>query len=1059
MSTRQRRKAEPEAKPPFKPQCGKNNTALDDLLEGCQIIGHDWRYLYLNDAAEKHNRRPKEELLGRIYMDMWPGIENTEVFAVIRRCMEKRIAHQMENEFVFPDGTIGWFELRIEPVPDGVFILSIDISERKKDEQRIKYLNTALLALRNINQLITREKNRERLMKKSCDLMVENRSFLFAWILLLDERGRFDSAFGAGNEKTKNTLLKQLGHGNFPPCVDRILKQEAPFALCETIMGEGQDCLFGQSLSGGKGFIIRLEYEQKVYGVISTYVPLTMVNDEEEQSLFQELAGDIAYALASMEKVKERERLNEELRLSEERYSDLFNNTSDMIQSVAPDGRFLYTNKAWRDKLGYSEGEIVNLMIWDIVHPDSMNHCMQTFGKVISGENVSDIQAVFVARDGKPITVEGSAHCRFVDDKPVSTQGIFRDVTLRKQAESALMESEEKCKAIFDFAVDGILLADPETRKFFTGNKAICRMLGYTQAEIESIGLMDIHPVEEVPQIIEKFEMQTREEATLILDIPVKRKDGSVFYADVNSSPVVFGGKTYLMGMFRDATARRKVEEEIRKLSSAVEHGPAIVMITDTKGNIEYVNPRFSQTTGYDSQEVVGLHVAALGIQSPEEMQQMWNMLNNGQEWHGEFPNIKKNGDLYWEEAAIAPVKDRKGSLSHFVKVAEDITKRKEADNKIRKLYSFQTAIRAVNECLIRLKDESELYQMICEILSRVDLVKFCWIGLVEEGTFEIKPVAQACLGNGYLQSIKVTWDDSELGNGAASMAIKTGQPFLIRDFQKYDKKPWQEEARRRGFASGLALPIMHQGETIGALTIISDTRDAFLDEEVSFLTEVVNDIALGVKSQRMEKDLEKSYFKVQRMLDSTVQALASVAEKRDPYTAGHQRRVSQLACAIAGELGLAAEETNEIRTAALLHDIGKISVPAEILSKPGKLTEVEFSIIRAHPQSGYEIIKTTEFPDCVAQMILQHQERMDGSGYPQGLGGEDIILGARILAVADVVEAMVSHRPYRPALGIGAALEEISNNKSRLYDSEVVDACLKLFKEKDFKLDPQYNA
>ena len=181
--------------------------------------------------------------------------------------------------------------------------------------------------------------------------------------------------------------------------------------------------------------------------------------------------------------------------------------------------------------------------------------------------------------------------------------------------------------------------------------------------------------------------------------------------------------------------------------------------------------------------------------------------------------------------------------------------------------------------------------------------------------------------------------------------------------------------------------------------------------------------------------------------------SLATAIEMRDPYISGHQIRVTDLACAIGQEMGLPQEAIDGIRLGGILHDIGKIAVPTEILSKPGKLSEYEFAIIKNHPTTGYEILKNIDGPWPLAQIVLQHHERLDGSGYPQGLKEEEIILEARILAVADVVEAMASHRPYRPALGIGAALEEIASNKGILYDPQVADVCTKLFTEKHFRL------
>ncbi len=199
--------------------------------------------------------------------------------------------------------------------------------------------------------------------------------------------------------------------------------------------------------------------------------------------------------------------------------------------------------------------------------------------------------------------------------------------------------------------------------------------------------------------------------------------------------------------------------------------------------------------------------------------------------------------------------------------------------------------------------------------------------------------------------------------------------------------------------------------------------------------------------------ELMESDRKLKDSLLDTVTALASIVEMRDPYTAGHQRRVAQLAVAIAKELQLANEQIEAIHLAGVVHDVGKIKVPAEILSKPGRLTPLEFGIIKEHSQNGYELLKTINFPWPIANIVLQHHERLDGSGYPQALDHDQVLIEAKILAVADVVESMMSHRPYRASLGIDAALDEITNNKGKLYDVDVVEACIKVFRERGFNL------
>lgn len=241
--------------------------------------------------------------------------------------------------------------------------------------------------------------------------------------------------------------------------------------------------------------------------------------------------------------------------------------------------------------------------------------------------------------------------------------------------------------------------------------------------------------------------------------------------------------------------------------------------------------------------------------------------------------------------------------------------------------------------------------------------------------------------------------------------------------------------------------------EAIGIQAVQNGAQDYFIKGQVN-ASILSRSMRYAVERKKTEKEIQASYYKLECVFEETVEALSSVLAQRDPFTQNHQRNVTKLAYAIAEKMELSQDRIKGLRLAGSLHDIGKISIPAEILIKPSRLTDAEYRIVKIHARTAYDILKKIEFPWPIADIVLQHHERLDGSGYPQGLKNGEILLEAKIITVADVVEAMSSHRPYRPAPGIDKALAEIKKNRGKLYESDVVDICLKLFKEKGFKFE-----
>ncbi|MFW6137207.1 MAG: HD domain-containing phosphohydrolase [Candidatus Aminicenantaceae bacterium] len=365
------------------------------------------------------------------------------------------------------------------------------------------------------------------------------------------------------------------------------------------------------------------------------------------------------------------------------------------------------------------------------------------------------------------------------------------------------------------------------------------------------------------------------------------------------------------------------------------------------------------------------------------------------------------------------------------------------------------------NKALVTASSEQDLLEMICRIIVETGGYQLAWVGYAENDEKKtVQPLAQAGYDNGYLEEVNITWAETKQDQAPTGKAIRSGKPFIMKNIVSDPRRaPWRKQALKRGYSSSIALPLKNKGKTFGALNICAKEPDAFNDEEIILLKELADDLTYGIVSMRdrvlqkkSEKELKKTLKKLRGALGGTIQVIELMVEERDPYTAGHQRRVTDLARCISKEMGLSSNQIDAIRMAGLVHDIGKISVPSEILSKPTQLTEEEFELIKKHPQVGYEILKKIDFPWPVAEIVLQHHERLDGSGYPDGLKNSKILMEAKVLGVADVVEAMSSHRPYRAGLGKKKALEEIKKNKGTLYEPKAVDACVRLIAEKGYE-------
>ncbi|MCX5809819.1 MAG: PAS domain S-box protein [Proteobacteria bacterium] len=311
------------------------------------------------------------------------------------------------------------------------------------------------------------------------------------------------------------------------------------------------------------------------------------------------------------------------------------------------------------------------------------------------------------------------------------------------------------------------------------------------------------------------------------------------------------------------------------------------------------------------------------------------------------------------------------------------------------------------------------------------------------EGIFQTTPEGQYISVNPALARMIGYDSPEELIKGVTDLSK---QGYVNPEDRVRYKKILEEHGIIKGFET------QHYRKDGSTIWVLINAR-AVKDEagKVCYYEGTIEDIT---PRKLAEEELQQTTEKLRKSLTGTIQAISLTVEIRDPYTAGHQRKVSSLARVIAQEMGLSNDTVDTIRMAGIIHDIGKIAVPAEILVKPGKITDVEMNIIKAHSQTGYDILKDVGLPYPIAEIVLQHHERLDGSGYPQGLKNGEILLESQIISVADVVEAISSHRPYRPGLGIDVALEDIEKNKGILYDEKAVEVCVKLFREKEFSFE-----
>jgi len=591
----------------------------------------------------------------------------------------------------------------------------------------------------------------------------------------------------------------------------------------------------------------------------------------------------------------------------------------------------------------------------------------------------------------------------------------------------------EDCRDFLMNAPTGICTSTPEGR-FLYVNPAMARMFGYASPqemvdEITDIGTQFYA----APEDREVF-IRLLEEHGEVVNLERRHigKDGSMVWVSANVRAVrnEEGQIILYQGFFTDITKRKQAEEALRK---SEERYRSIIRVSHTgvweyefdTGN-EWCNPEYFEMLGYDPNMFNApdgrsfITEAWIGLIHPDDRDRASRLFANYLAYGsiGMYENFfrmrHKDGHWVWIWSRGQTLRNQDGTLNNLtVGTHTDITERILSEEALRK---------------------SEMkYRSLTERMSDI-----LWTCDLEMNVNYVSPAIEKVLGFTTEEWMRIPV------SGQLTPEMLHLVMAMLADELHHDAQRAPDRQIR------LDMEYYHRDGTIryleSAMFFIRDDRGTPVG-----IQGLSRDIT---ERKRAEERLRDTLESLKKAIDTTIQVMVAAVEARDPYTAGHQLRVAYIAKAIAAEMGLSQDKIEGIRIAGTIHDIGKLSVPTEILSKPGKLSSIEFSLVKEHAQEGYKILKDVESPWPLAEIVFQHHERMDGSGYPRNLKGSEILLEARILGVADEVEAMATHRPYRPSLGINAALQDIEKNRGTLYDSDVVDACLRLFREKGFILE-----
>jgi PAS domain S-box-containing protein len=656
-------------------------------------------------------------------------------------------------------------------------------------------------------------------------------------------------------------------------------------------------------------------------------------------------------------------------------------------------------------------------------HPDERQKLSDSIQRALKYGETYDMELRFISAKGKHLWTRSICFPQTVDGKIVKLIGTFQDITERKQAEEDLRKSEENFRSLYVDSADSIMVFSPD-QGFIAANPATIKLFACRDEQdftTHSPASLSPEYQPDGARSMDKSHEMIRlalEKGSHFFEWMHRRADGTDFPATVLLSRLEsVSAPQLLQATVRDITELKRAGEALRQSNEQyrllADNIHDVIFVLDMNLNYTYISPSVKNLRGYEPEEL--LNKSPTETLTPASMDLAMKTLSEIMELEKseqrkdipmspalQLEMVRKDGTTVWTEVKFSLIRDENKRPLGIMGVTRDITEHRQAEKV--------------------LKQSEERYRSIFEN--------------AQEGIFRTTPKGKITISNQALANMLGYESSAELMTSITDLAR---QLYVNPE----DRRKLQEMIEEHGFIKGYEIQYYKKDRSIiwGSMNM-----HAVRDENGQIIH--WDGIAADITNRKQAEE------RLRKALGATVQAIAVTVEARDPYTAGHQHRVADLSRSIAKEMNLPDDQILGINMAATIHDLGKISVPAEILSKPTKLKKTEFDLIKEHSQSGYDILKDIDFPWPIARMVLEHHERMNGSGYPNGLTGENILVESKILAVADVVEAMASHRPYRPALGIDAALDEIEKNRGILYDDAVADSCLRLFREKGFQFE-----